>query len=222
MKRSERCGGFKTVDDNLCVVIEPEEAFGVESRPTKKPRPSKSPSPTVSASPTTSPSPSPSPSPSLTTVCTDDGVSGKRVQAVYAVSSDKVNRAETVVPLIKSTYAPKTNAVFYNSGGVNVRWVHDATCTVDVIVAILSPAGDDSFSATKTELRSLGLTDTSRKYLVWLDATVSGSCGIANVSGDSTPELTNRNNSGPTFGRVDNRCWGNTSSVEAHELAHTL
>lgn len=217
IKYKKKCNGWATVDDGSCVVIETE---GIASgrggvRPTKTPSPT--PSSTVTTATATS-----TPSPTLTTPCTGDGTTGNRVQAVYAVPSDQVNRASTIVPLIQSTYAPRTNNVFFRSGQQNVRWVHDSSCKVNVIVAVLTPTGDDSFSNTKTELRALGLTRTDRKYLVWLDASVSGSCGIANVQGDSTPEQTNRNNTGPTFGRVSASCWGNVSSVEAHELAHTL
>ncbi len=157
--------------------------------------------------------------------CYGDGVSGSRVQAIYAVSSDQVDRYASVAPLIASTYAPRTDAVYFNSAAVggqvrHIRWVTTPDCQLDVIHVVLSPTGDDSLTNTRTELKNLGLTGADRKYLVWMDANVY--CGIANVTSDAQPGEANAANRGPTFGRVDAGCWGYASAVEAHELAHTL
>ena len=159
-----------------------------------------------------------------TVPCTGDGTSGPRVQVVYAVASDRPDRFGSVLGMLRG-YAATVDQVFVNSaardGGVrHVRWVTGAGCTLDVAHAVLSAAGDDSLSNTRSELKQLGYNRTDRKYLVFADATVY--CGIANAVGDARPDLTNPANSGPTFARVDSACWGATTSVAAHEVAHTL
>jgi len=156
--------------------------------------------------------------------CYGDGTSGSRVQAIYAVASDQTDRYAALIETFP-TYAARTNAVFANSGQqagqvTNLRWVHTPDCRLDVLHVVLSPTGDDSFANTRSELMALGLNRSDRKYLVWVDAGVY--CGIANVANDDRPGQENANNRGPTFGRVDAKCWGNVNAVEAHEIAHTL
>jgi hypothetical protein len=87
----------------------------------------------------------------------------------------------------------------------------------------VSAAGDDTFSATVEELRSLGLNSAARKYMVWMDAPAAPYCGIAMMYLDDRPIQENLNNgaAGGTFARVDPPCWGDPSA-EAHELIHTL
>jgi hypothetical protein len=156
--------------------------------------------------------------------CFGDGVSGARVQMVYAVASDRPDRYASLLDTFP-VYAARTNAVFANSAanyGVsrNLRFVHTSDCRLDVLHVVLSPTGDDTFSATVTELQNLGLTRTDRKYLVWVDASIY--CGIANVVQDESSGSTNRANLGPAYARVDAPCWGAYNSVEAHEISHTL
>ena len=156
--------------------------------------------------------------------CYGDGISGRRVQAVYARASDKADRYGDVVGLIRQ-WAATTDRTFADSaaetGGTrHVRWVTDAVCNLVVERVQLSPTGDDSFSATSAELQSLGFDRSDRKYLLWVDANVY--CGIAGIWSDDRTTPDNANNGGPSFARVDTGCWGQANSVEAHELMHNL
>ena len=160
--------------------------------------------------------------------CIGDGVSGARVQAIYAVAADRTDRSATVIPTIRSNYAPRIDWQFAQSaaetgGEVHVRFVTEAgadpgSCQLSVTVAHLSSSGDDSFSNTISELKARGYNKKDRKYLVWTDANVL--CGVASVYSDTRPGLTNLNNGyAPMFARVDAACWGH---AEGHELMHNL
>jgi len=67
----------------------------------------------------------------------------------------------------------------------------------------LSPAGDDSFDNSIAELRAQGYGRTDRLYLVFVDTTAAGICGIASQWHDDKPGQSNRNNTGPAYARVD-------------------
>ena len=162
--------------------------------------------------------------PAASIPCYGDGISGKRVQVVYAHASDVADRYAALAASLRQWVA-NVDATFNESaaetGGIrHVRWVTDGACNLSVQRVRLSSTGDDTFSGMISELRSVGLARTDRKYLVWMDATVY--CGIANIYRDDSPGLTNLNNGGPMYGRTDSGCWGGTKSVEAHELMHLL
>jgi hypothetical protein len=155
--------------------------------------------------------------------CIGDGVTGNRVQAVYARASNVTSRYSSLVASIRS-YAAAMDADFDASaaqtdGSRHIRWVTDTACQPTVLNVTLSAAGDDDIYKTRDELRSQGYNRSDRKYVVWMDASVY--CGIAFIESDDSPGSTNRNN-GIVQGlvsRADTACWG---SVEAHELMHTL
>jgi len=160
--------------------------------------------------------------------CIGDGIAGQRVQAIYAVPADRTDRSATVIPAIRSTYAPRVDWQFSTSAGetggvAHVRFVTEpdtagTSCQLSVVVAHLSATGDDSFSNTVSELKNLGYNRSDRKYLVWTDSTVL--CGVGSLYSDSKPGLTNLNNGyAPMFARVDSGCW---DYAEGHELMHTL
>jgi hypothetical protein len=157
--------------------------------------------------------------------CTGDGTDGARVQAVYAVASDRIDRFADIAPLI-ATWAGQMDAVVNHSAGEtggerHIRFVTTSGCALDVAHVRLSPTGDDSLSNTITEMRAMGLGRTDRKYVIWADATVY--CGIGQVGGGDTASTSNSANSGPHYARVDSGCWARTDHLsEVHELMHTL
>jgi hypothetical protein len=75
-----------------------------------------------------------------------------------------------------------------------------------------------SFSRSIEALQTLGYNRTDRKYLMFADANVY--CGIGTYVADNRPSLGNRNNGGPSYGRVDAGCW--SSVMAAHEVTHML
>lgn len=155
--------------------------------------------------------------------CIDDGKSGPRVQLVYARAGDTPGRFSSVLPLIRQYAADADNIVNVSAGrvgdGRRIRFVTTADCKPDVMNMTLSNTGDDSFRNMIGELRTAGLTDPDRKYLVFMDAAV-GICGLGEVYLNDRPEQDNPNNSGrPMYSRVDTACWQHAAS---HELLHTM
>lgn len=153
--------------------------------------------------------------------CVGDGVTGKRIQAIYAVSSDKPDRYTSVAPLI-DTYVAHMNAAVVTSaratGGIrHLRFVTKPDCRLNVAKAVLSPTGDDSFTNMVTELKAQGFNVAGRKYHVWMDANVY--CGIGHVWDDDRDTSSNANASSISFARSDNGCW---DYAELHEVLHGL
>jgi len=153
--------------------------------------------------------------------CIGDGADGNRVQAIYAHASDKADRYSSAVSLIRQYAADADYQVDISAGqsdqGRRVRFVTDS-CTLSVASVTLTSAGDDTFSATRSQLEAKGFNRSDRKYLVWVDASV-GICGLGELFLDDSPSQDNANNFGPMYARVDAPCWG---YAEAHELLHTL
>jgi hypothetical protein len=165
---------------------------------------------------------------STAVTCQGDGVSGKRVQLVYARAAGTPDRYATMLASFQQWAAridDMVNLSAAQTGGVrHVRYVHDANCLPTVLNVTLTAAGDDNFNNTIEEMRAQGHNRSDRKYLMWVDANVY--CGIAQLYTDDRPGQENYNN-GPsnipgTVARVDSGCWGLTNMVEAHELFHML
>lgn len=153
--------------------------------------------------------------------CHGDGVSGNRVQAVYAHVQGTKSRYRDVAPYIRS-YAASMDRTLHDAaratgGQHRLRFVTD-DCRVDVAEVTLSKRGDNNLTETARELEAMDHDRTDRKYLVWVDTAVS-ICGVAQVYQDDRPDETNRNNRGPQYGRVDAPCW---DYAETHELIHIL
>ena len=159
------------------------------------------------------------------TLCSGDGVSGPRVQLVYANFTGKPDRYASFASSFE-VWAAAMDTVFDQSaretgGSRRVRFVHDAACAPVVHRVTLSAAAGGDFETMVDELWGKGLNRNDRKYLVWADATVY--CGIGEVINDDRAGQNNYNNVHGLFSRVDAGCWGLAGqSVEAHELMHNL
>jgi hypothetical protein len=159
--------------------------------------------------------------------CVGDGVSGYRVEVIYASVSGSTDRYDTLLPTIRSSYTPYMEWQYRTSAAETGGEVHlpfvtaaDASngCSVVVRHEVLSATADDSFSNTISELKARGYTRADRRYIVWMDSNVL--CGIGQVYRDSQAGQANANNGYYTaFGRIDAGCWG---YGESHELMHNL
>ena len=163
------------------------------------------------------------PAPLSTIQCDGDGVSGQRVQLIYAHASDVPDSYAANLALFRQWMAD-ADAIFQNSaaltGGTrHIRFVTDANCNLVIPNLTLSPAGDDTFSNTIWELVNIfGLGRTDRKYVVFVDS--HAYCGISNVIDDDQPGVTNANNWNGSWVRIDAGCW--SGIITAHELIHSL
>ena len=154
--------------------------------------------------------------------CEGDGRSGKRVQVLYLHEFGNPSRYADYVRSIR-TWAAGVDAIVDASAGEtggsrHVRFVTTPQCRVDVAEVQVPKGALSSFSANMAALTKLGYNRTDRKYLIFADRNVY--CGIGTFVADRRPGSGNRNNGGPSYGRVDAGCWG--SLVAAQQLARTL
>ncbi|MET9225208.1 ricin-type beta-trefoil lectin domain protein [Lentzea sp. NPDC003310] len=166
------------------------------------------------------------PSPALSAqsvVCDGDGVSGKRVQAVYVRGDQSPDRYAQLVGQFQ-TFADQIDTTFVEAasrlgGGVrHVRFVTQPDCRAKVDNVVVPQSAMSSPSAVADQLAARGYNRTDRKYLFWHD---SGGCGVAwGAPGDDRPGADNGYNSGPSYAAVGTGCW--TWQASAHELLHTL
>ncbi len=155
-------------------------------------------------------------------VCIGDGMSGKRVQVMYARTTDQPDRYAEVVEQIRAI-AVGADAIYEASaqetdGHRRIRFVTNADCQIDVLAVELPAEADDKFTATISALRTLGYSDPNRKYLVFVEAEIL--CGTGTIKRDSQPGLDNVNNQQTGYARIDRPCWD--AMIAAHELTHNL
>ena len=169
--------------------------------------------------------------------CDGDGVSGNRVETIYARASDTTDRYASVVAALRGYAVTNIEDIVQNSSG-NLRRPRFVTtpgpaCELIVRNVVLNTSGDGSFANTLSQLQAKGYNRVDRKYMVWMDIKVGDTapyCGIGLLANDSSPGRGNFHNGHPFGGgavsRVDLPCWGLTGAsdtpVEAHELFHTL
>ncbi|GAA2498276.1 RICIN domain-containing protein [Winogradskya humida] len=154
--------------------------------------------------------------------CEADGRSGKRVQVLYLHEFGTPSRYSEYAGSIRN-WSAGVDAIYDQSaaetgGSRHIRYVTTPQCRVDVHEVQLPTGALASFDRTIAALQTLGYNRTDRKYLMFADSHVY--CGIGTYIADKRPGLGNRNNGGPSYGRVDSGCW--SSSVAAVETTHML
>jgi hypothetical protein len=154
-------------------------------------------------------------------VCSGDGTSGNRVEALYVHAPGQDRLAQFQASL--ESWVVGIDTIYDQSaretgGSRHVRFVHDANCVPIVANVQISSTGISSFGRMADELMALGYNRRDRKYVVFAESDVY--CGIGEFAGDTRKTEANRSNSGPSFARVDRSCWG--AGTAAHELSHTL
>jgi hypothetical protein len=154
--------------------------------------------------------------------CEADGRSGKRVQVLYLHEFGTPSRYTDYLGSIR-TWAGGVDQIFDESAGEtggsrHVRFVTNPQCRVDVAEVQLPPEALGTFAKSIRALQTLGYNRNDRKYLMFADTNVY--CGIATYIADTRAGLGNRNNGGPSYGRVDSGCW--SSMMAARELTQTL
>jgi hypothetical protein len=154
--------------------------------------------------------------------CESDGRSGKRVQVLYLHEFGTASRYTDYVGSIRSWAAAVDEIIDASAaetgGSRHVRYVTTPQCRVDVAEVQIPKNGLSSFTATMTALEKLGYNRADRKYLLFADTNVY--CGIGTYIADRRAGAGNRNNGGPSYGRIDAGCW--SAAMAAHELTHTL
>lgn len=168
--------------------------------------------------------------------CSGTGADGRRIEAVYAHVSATPSQAvlDQIAGAVVRVDATFRDSAARSGGDRTVRWVTTAgpSCSLVVRTVPISAAA----TATGTlfdDLVAAGLSDPTRKYLVWTDGEISSprtsTCGVGEYWSDDRPGPENLNansdgTSGPTFAAVDPRCRdvAQGRSVPAHELMHML
>ncbi|MFI5496176.1 RICIN domain-containing protein [Actinoplanes sp. NPDC051859] len=154
--------------------------------------------------------------------CDGDGRSGNRIQPLYLHEFGTPSRFAEYLDSLRA-WAAGADGIFDASaaetgGSRHLRYVTTPQCQVDVAEVQLPAGGLTTFPQTIAELQKLGYNRNDRKYLIFADTNVY--CGIGTYIADNRPGLGNRNNGGPSYGRVDSGCW--SSTVAAVETTHML
>jgi hypothetical protein len=171
--------------------------------------------------------------------CAGDGVSGKRIQAVYGHTA-AVDNSATVIPLITSTMAPRVDRAYDLSAQLDVtgatrahpRWVCSGG-QLDVLNLQVSNAASHDLGALLSEMAGLR-GNVNRKYLVWMDADEFNSIATTPSDERADPAVNdaNGNNGRPAdVALVANHGWDDdvdpsdgisVAYSPQHELAHML
>lgn len=157
------------------------------------------------------------------TVCDGDGVSGKRVQALYVRGNTQPDRYGQLVGQFQ-TFTSQIDDIFVEAaarlgGGVrHVRYVHDASCRATVANVVIAQSAMGSVDSITNAIKAQGHNRADRKYIVWFDA---GGCGLAfGNGGNDSPGADNPYNGGPHYATVGTGCW--SWQATGHELLHNL
>jgi hypothetical protein len=167
--------------------------------------------------------------------CRDGGVSGKRVEAIYAVPQDRTNNFGAALPTVRAAVDDADSFLDQSTPGVlgqHYRWLCENGSDVTIRNVTLIPVGGDGqftssdmvFSLQNQVAGGLGPSDfvsSDRAYLVFVDqiSDVYPHGGEGNIFNDDSPgSTTNLHQVGPHYSLVN----GFSGFVAEHELGHNI
>jgi len=170
--------------------------------------------------------------------CVGTGTDGKRVQVVYAYETGTASDYAGKEAVLRNEIANIDDVFALSSaetgGGRRVRWVTDASCVPQIVVAEVpagviskSANGAGDWSTLKSALAGQGLNRADRKYLVFGDAPAAnpGICGLGDRYSDERPANNYNDYYAAQYGAVYQACFAafpNNQTSAGHELVHTL
>ena len=156
--------------------------------------------------------------------CQGDGQSGYRVQVIYAYDVSRGSQFDQVVGNIRITAAGADDLMRESSIAageeMHFLFVHDSQCNIDVQPVGFTTAQMQNFGTMIQAMYDGAQGRKDRIYLIFADTTSAGICGIGTMVKDDRDSPANRNNSGPSYSRVDRSCWAPQAAL--HELMHNL
>lgn len=154
--------------------------------------------------------------------CHGDGKSGNRIAFYYAYLPGRPNRIAQLRAGLVRAIKIANGIVEYSArethGNRYLRVRTTSRCVPTIVPIRLSSSGGGDFTTMIAELKNRGLTSTSRKYVVFVDA--HRYCGIGTLDEDDRPGPDNASNTGPSYARVDTECFN--GPTVAHEIFHML
>lgn len=167
--------------------------------------------------------------------CPDGGVSGKRVEVIYAVPQDRPNNYAASLASVRAAVDDADSFLDESSSGVagqHYRWLCENGSDVTVRNVTLIPVGGDAsftYGDMVTSLENqvglgLGPTDfvsPDRAYLVFVDqiAGVYPFGGQGNIFNDDSPDpAANLHQVGPHYSLIN----GFSGAIAVHELGHNF
>jgi hypothetical protein len=215
--QQDPCEGLEVVEESETLLCthggDPPEAFDIQPEPGSARRQAAAP-----AAP-----------------CPDGGVSGKRVEVIYAVPQDRPSNYAASLPSVRTAVDEADSFLDQSTPGVvgqHYRWLCENGSDITVRnVTLISVGGDASFTYDDMVMSlqnqvGLGLGPTNfvsvdRAYLVFVDqiSDVYPFGGQGNIFHDDSPDpTTNRHQSGPHYSLVN----GFSGFVAEHELGHNI
>ncbi|HSX14589.1 MAG TPA: hypothetical protein VLE72_01605 [Candidatus Saccharimonadales bacterium] len=181
-----------------------------------------------------------SPSPGqLGFYCVSDGVTGKRVQFIYAYEQGLANRRDALALTMLNTASLMNKTITYDSAASGkaetMRMVQNSQCyptfqTVMIPKSTVDQYNGGNYSVLWDAIKNAGFTRTNRRYVVFADFAMSAEyangtfapvCGTGDIAVNNTSISMATQMSNPMYAFVAAGCWNNQNSP-LHELFHTL
>ena len=179
--------------------------------------------------------PAPASAPALAALCTDGGVSGKRIEVIYGVPQDRTNRYSTQLTTMRNVLAQVNNNLDAADAATtqSYRWLCENGTEITIRNVTLVPVGsdlnftfDDYLNSLQNQV-ALGLgpvnyTASNRIYMAFIDRVTDvypyGGQGGIWSDDRADPAVNANNNAGAKYSMSAYFDVG----VVAHEIGHNI